>query len=138
MLYRIVSFENPWYLQDRYTLKYVEGRGVVSGLTRRETTDDYTSFVKINTRLLNPPNPLKSVPLRIYIPSSPKGTTDEPGFFKVMQTLMPPRAGNRMFFLTVYPFHLVPIFRSLLTSLLRSAADTWYGIEDADSHAVPE
>lgn len=49
----------------------------------------------MNTRLLNPPTPLKSVPLRIYIPSSPPDAGDAtPGSFKVMQTLVPPRIAN--------------------------------------------
>lgn len=56
--------------------------------------NDHATFSRLNTRLLNAPTPLKHVPLRIYIPSSPPGAgTDPPadaaGAFKVMQTLVP-------------------------------------------------
>ncbi|KAK3325157.1 autophagy protein Apg5-domain-containing protein [Apodospora peruviana] len=55
--------------------------------------NDYAAFTKINTHLLlNAPTPLKNVPLRIYIPSTPPDAADAvPGSFKVMQTLVPPR-----------------------------------------------
>lgn len=60
--------------------------------------DDYASFSKINTQLLNPPTPLKHVPIRIYIPSSPPGRDGSgpaaPGSFKVMQSLVAPRLPN--------------------------------------------
>ncbi|KAJ4406780.1 autophagy protein 5, partial [Gnomoniopsis sp. IMI 355080] len=62
--------------------------------------NDYVSFAKINAQLLNPSTPLKHVPLRIYIPSSPTGGADGgsgkamPGDFKVMQSLVPPRLPN--------------------------------------------
>ncbi|KAF9880735.1 autophagy protein Apg5 [Colletotrichum karsti] len=35
--------------------------------------NDYASFQKINALLLNAPTPLRHVPLRVYIPSSPPG-----------------------------------------------------------------
>lgn len=62
--------------------------------------DDYASFVKVNIQLLNPPTPLKHVPIRIYMPSSPpnansSGEASIPGSFKVMQSLVPPRLPNR-------------------------------------------
>ncbi len=60
-------------------------------------SDDYASFSKINTRLLNTPTPLRNVPIRIYVPSSPNdGTTAEttPGSFKVVQILISPRFPN--------------------------------------------
>jgi autophagy-related protein 5 len=57
--------------------------------------DDYASFIKVNNRLLNTPTPLKNVPIRLYIPSSPHDTNDTtPGSFKVVQTLVPPRLPN--------------------------------------------
>ena len=56
--------------------------------------DDYNAFAKVNNRLLNPPTPLKSVPLRIYIPSTPNNDSAS-AEYKVMQTLMPPRTSNR-------------------------------------------
>lgn len=67
------------------------------------------AFTKVNTQLLNPPTPLKHVPLRIYIPSSPPSQTSgtegaqtgpsnaNAGSFKVMQTLVAPRLANREF-----------------------------------------
>lgn len=68
--------------------------------------DDYTSFSKINTQLLNAPTQLKHVPLRIYIPSSPPsggnseggGGTSAQGSFKVVQSLVAPRLPNRKCF----------------------------------------
>ena len=44
--------------------------------------------------LLNPASPLKHVPLRIYIPSSPSASATL-GSFKIVQTLIPPMAPNR-------------------------------------------
>lgn len=59
--------------------------------------DDYASFSKVNSRLLNTPTPLKNVPLRIYVPSSPSSDANDAaaGSFKVVQTLVPPRLPNR-------------------------------------------
>jgi hypothetical protein len=58
-------------------------------------SDDYHSFARINTRLLNAPSALRNVPVRIYIPSSPAGAEDfTPGSYKVMQTLVSPRLAN--------------------------------------------
>lgn len=63
--------------------------------------DDYASFSKVNSQLLNPPTPLKHVPIRIYIPSSPPDPSTSgaasaaPGSFRVMQSLVPPRSANR-------------------------------------------
>jgi len=56
--------------------------------------DDYISFNKINTILLNPASPLKHIPLRIYIPSTPSASA-ELGSFKIIQMLIPPRTENR-------------------------------------------
>ncbi|KAI8247547.1 Autophagy-related protein 5 [Colletotrichum sp. SAR 10_99] len=76
--------------------------------------NDYASFQKINAILLNAPTPLRHIPLRVYIPSSPPGGPTssssssggasprpqppaaqqaEPaaaGVFKVLQTLVSP------------------------------------------------
>lgn len=61
------------------------------------------SFSKINNRLLNTPTPLKNVPIRIYIPSSPNDATDAtPGSFKVVQTLVPPRLLSSKLFPSVF------------------------------------
>lgn len=63
--------------------------------------DDYASFSKVNSQLLNPPTPLKHVPIRIYIPCSPPDPSTSgaapaaPGSFRVMQSLVPPRSANR-------------------------------------------
>lgn len=63
--------------------------------TSRHNTDDYAAFARVNSRLLNPPTPFKSVPLRIYIPSTrPDAGGASPGSYKVMQTLVPPRTAN--------------------------------------------
>lgn len=81
--------------------------------------DDYASFAKINSQLLNPPTPLKHVPLRIYIPSSPPGGAGgsssggdgddddvkaQTGDFKVMQALVSPRLPNREYLSCTYLF----------------------------------
>lgn len=76
-----------------------EDRWALTLLTAR--LDDYASFSKVNSHLLNPPTPLKHVPVRIYIPSSPPDPSTSgaasaaPGSFRVMQSLVPPRSANR-------------------------------------------
>lgn len=69
--------------------------------------DDYASFSKINTQLLNAPTQLKHVPLRVYMPCSPPpggdsgggggggGGASAQGSFKVVQSLVAPRLPNR-------------------------------------------
>lgn len=64
--------------------------------------NDYTSFMRIQTRLLNVAASLKHVPLRIYIPSSPPsdggGASPAPeaaGSFKVVQSLVPAMSPDR-------------------------------------------
>ncbi|KHJ34702.1 putative atg5 protein [Erysiphe necator] len=51
--------------------------------------NDFRAFHKIHQVLLNPPTPLKHIPLRLYVPSVPNATT---GFssFNVIQMLVPP------------------------------------------------
>ncbi|KAL2879574.1 Autophagy protein 5 [Colletotrichum sp. CLE4] len=85
-----------------------------SSLWNAVQDNDYASFSKINALLLNAPTPLRNIPLRVYIPSSPpagtttiptstsaaaippsptapaQGDTPGPGAFKVLQTLIPP------------------------------------------------
>ncbi|KAK1479939.1 autophagy protein Apg5 [Colletotrichum abscissum] len=84
-----------------------------SSLWNAVQDNDYASFAKINALLLNAPTPLRNVPLRVYIPSSPPpgtgsntvtntdttsppptpaqaGDTPGAGAFKVLQTLVPP------------------------------------------------
>ncbi|KAK7722307.1 autophagy protein 5 [Diaporthe eres] len=85
--------------------------------------NDYASFSKVNSQLLNPPTPLKHVPIRIYIPSSPPDPSTSgaapaaPGSFRVMQSLVPPRSANRS------PQTLGPVLRGLLPSLFPSSRD---------------
>lgn len=63
--------------------------------------NDFATFSRINNRLLNPPTPLKHVPIRVYIPSSPPGdasgssmSTGSPASFKIVQTLVPTTTPN--------------------------------------------
>lgn len=51
--------------------------------------NDFAAFSSINARLLNAPTPLKHVPLRIYIPDAAAESSDEPGSFKIVQSLVP-------------------------------------------------
>lgn len=78
--------------------------------------NDYESFARINSRLLNAPSELKHVPVRIYLPLSPPaggGSQDEPtqvpggdagrqdagdeaaGSFKIVQALVQPMNADR-------------------------------------------
>jgi len=56
--------------------------------------DDFNTYNKINSILLNPATPLKHIPLRVYVPSSPSESSTL-GSFKVVQTLIPPVTQNR-------------------------------------------
>lgn len=74
-------------------------------MSRNDTTslwnavqdNDYATFSRINNRLLNPPTPLKHVPIRVYIPSSGPGdanasvvsVSSPTASFKIVQTLVP-------------------------------------------------
>ncbi|POS86826.1 hypothetical protein EPUL_001023 [Erysiphe pulchra] len=51
--------------------------------------DDFRTFHKIHQMLLNPPTPLKHIPLRLYVPSVPSATTGL-GSFKIIQMLIQP------------------------------------------------
>ena len=72
------------------------------GVGGKKITGDYAAFAKINALLLNAPTPLKNIPVRIYMPSSPTPTPSSPdagadatpGSFRVMQTLIAPRLPN--------------------------------------------
>ncbi|KAI8669241.1 Autophagy protein 5 [Fusarium keratoplasticum] len=62
--------------------------------------NDYASFNRINSGLLNAPTALKHIPLRIYIPTSSTGpdsspTPSESGTFKVVQSLVPASGSDR-------------------------------------------
>ncbi|KAK2625082.1 hypothetical protein QTJ16_005451 [Diplocarpon rosae] len=55
--------------------------------------NDLPAYLKISSILLNPPTPLRNIPLRIYIPTSP--TSSSPlASIKIVQTLVPPRNEN--------------------------------------------
>lgn len=74
--------------------------------------NDYASYARIQSRLLNAPTPLKNVPIRVYIPSASSSSSSSPrrpplpsgsedtaqASFKVVQTLISPRLQNREFF----------------------------------------
>lgn len=78
--------------------------------------NDYTAFTKVNSSLLNAPLPLKHVPLRIYIPSTPPSDAT-PGAFKVVQSLVAPQTPARQ------PQLLGAALRGLLPSLFPSSRD---------------
>ncbi|KAK7969065.1 hypothetical protein PG996_002495 [Apiospora saccharicola] len=83
--------------------------------------NDYTAFNKVNTRLLNASRGLKNVPIRLYIPQSPDSTIPEnntgAGSFKVVQSLVSPRANERA------PQTLGVALRTLLPKLFPSSRD---------------
>lgn len=60
----------------------------------RDITDDFNAYNRINKILLNPATPLKHIPLRVYIPSSPTASA-ELGSFKIIQSLIPPMTPKR-------------------------------------------
>lgn len=69
------------------------------------TVDDFQSYLRVTAPLMNPANPLRNIPLRVYIPSSPVASSNPstptkapnpPTFeFKIIQTLIPPHTFNR-------------------------------------------
>ncbi|KAI1344891.1 autophagy protein Apg5-domain-containing protein [Xylariaceae sp. FL0016] len=79
----------------------------IMSLSKQHTTalwnavqdNDYTSFNKINMRLLNTARELRNVPFRIYIPQSDDGANSaaltQTGSFRVVQSLIPPRMNER-------------------------------------------
>ncbi|TVY81210.1 Autophagy protein, partial [Lachnellula suecica] len=56
--------------------------------------NDYTLYSTIQTKLLNPATPLKHIPLRIYVPSTPSESSTL-GAYKIVQMLITPVTGNR-------------------------------------------
>ncbi|GAB1313819.1 Autophagy protein 5 [Madurella fahalii] len=132
--WRLVVADGPeWDIGDTFTNSAKEADFVRNGnakqimsLSKEHSTalwnavqdNDYVSFSRINSRLLNTPTPLKNVPIRIYIPSSPKDANDATqGSFKVVQTLIPPRLPNRS------PQTLGPALKNLLPDLFPSSRD---------------
>ncbi|KAK1970263.1 autophagy protein [Colletotrichum sublineola] len=85
-----------------------------SALWNAVQDNDYAAFSKINALLLNAPTPLRNVPLRLYIPSSPP-----PGTSFVFQALVPPKVpGTRN-----TPQTLGRALQSHLPSLFPSSRD---------------
>lgn len=63
------------------------------GRNTHTAIDDLSAHLKVTSILLNPSTPLRNIPLRIYIPTSP--TSSSPlASIKIVQTLVPPRANN--------------------------------------------
>ncbi|CAG8977420.1 hypothetical protein HYALB_00007752 [Hymenoscyphus albidus] len=121
-------------------------------------TDDYQTFHRISSILLNPSIPLKHIPLRIYVPSTPGKSSPSDSHptplasFKIIQTLLPPRTPNRevqtlgmalnSLLPTLFPSRRDPIlaeavlhgasvpFRAPLEELMREAAyaDGWVSL----------
>ncbi|KAJ9137427.1 Autophagy protein 5 [Coniochaeta hoffmannii] len=130
--WRLVVGEGPeWDIGDTFLNGAKEADFVrnnnaqqIMSLSKADTTalwnavqdNDYNAFAKVNNRLLNPPTPLKSVPLRIYIPSTPNNDSAS-AEYKVMQTLMPPRTSNRVL------QTLGTALRTLLPTLFPSSRD---------------
>ncbi|KAI0012339.1 autophagy protein Apg5-domain-containing protein [Xylariaceae sp. FL0662B] len=83
--------------------------------------NDYSSFTKVNSRLLNTSRELRNVPIRIYIPQSSDdvsaSASGQAGSFKVVQSLVPPRVGERT------PQTLGAALRTLLPRLFPSSRD---------------
>ncbi|KAL1840441.1 hypothetical protein VTJ49DRAFT_479 [Mycothermus thermophilus] len=132
--WRLVVGDGPeWDIADTFTNAVKEADFVRNGnarqimsLSKENSTalwnavrdNDYTTYSKIHNRLLNTPTPLKHVPVRIYIPSSPEDSTDStPGSMKVIQTLVPPRLPNRA------PQTLGGALKSVLPTLFPSSRD---------------
>ncbi|KAK6841348.1 hypothetical protein PG990_006644 [Apiospora arundinis] len=87
--------------------------------------NDYTAFNKVNKELMKISRSLKSVPIRLYIPQSPGGSSsmaesnsNGAGSFKVVQSIVPPRANERG-----APQTLGAALRSLLPGLFPSSRD---------------
>ncbi|KAK4179312.1 putative autophagy protein 5 [Triangularia setosa] len=139
--WRLTVGDGPeWDMADTFTNSAKEADFVrngnakqIMGLSKDDSTalwnsvqdNDYVPFSRINNRLLNTPTPLKNVPIRIYIPSSPSrssgggggGGGGDHGSFKVVQALIPPRHPNRK------PKTLGEVLKAHLPSLFPSSRD---------------
>ncbi|KAK1771163.1 putative autophagy protein 5 protein [Phialemonium atrogriseum] len=132
--WRLVVGDGPeWDISDTFLNGAKEADFVrnnnaqqIMSLSKADTTalwnavqdNDYAAFARVNTRLLNPATPLKSAPVRIYIPSTvPDATSAAPFSYKVIQTLVPPRTSNRT------QQTLGSALRGLLPSLFPSSRD---------------
>ncbi|KAI1104509.1 autophagy protein Apg5-domain-containing protein [Jackrogersella minutella] len=81
--------------------------------------NDYASFAKVNSRLLNTSRGLRNVPIRVYIPQSSDdpAAANQAGSFKVVQALIQPRVNERT------PQTLGAALRTLLPRLFPSSRD---------------
>ncbi|KAH9906841.1 autophagy protein Apg5-domain-containing protein [Xylariomycetidae sp. FL2044] len=82
--------------------------------------NDYSSYIKVQSRLLNTSRELRNVPIRVYIPQTADDTNDinnQAGSFRVVQTLIQPRASERT------PQTLGTALRTLLPMLFPSSRD---------------
>ncbi|KAK3989248.1 autophagy protein Apg5-domain-containing protein [Cladorrhinum sp. PSN332] len=162
--WRLTVSDGPeWDISDTFTNSAKEADFVRNGnakqimsLSKDDSTalwnsvqdNDFVSFSKIHSRLLNAPTPLRNVPTRVYMPSA-KDDGKGGGEFKVIQTLIPPRLSNRTvqtlggalksILPTIFPSSRDPIlanvilhggpvpFRAPLEELMREAAypDGW-------------
>lgn len=127
----------------------IPGHGLLQDLKTiiNKTSDDYTSFARINNILLNPSTPLKHIPLRIYIPSTlgfsspnpsskpfkpPLSTDEHPlGSIKIIQTLIPPHTDRRE------PQTLGSALNAILPSLFPSRRDAILAEPILHGAAVP-
>ncbi|KAL2202825.1 APG5-domain-containing protein [Sarocladium strictum] len=76
--------------------------------------NDYASFSRIQTRLLNAPTALKHIPLRIYIPTADEATA---GSYRVVQSLVPSTTADRK------PQLLGQALKNMLPGLFPSSRD---------------
>ncbi|KAK1468618.1 autophagy protein Apg5 [Colletotrichum melonis] len=67
-----------------------------SSLWNAVQDNDYASFAKINALLLNAPTPLRNVPLRVYIPSSPPPGTGSNTVTNTDTTSPPPTSSHQV------------------------------------------
>ncbi|KAL2023111.1 hypothetical protein VTK56DRAFT_3717 [Thermocarpiscus australiensis] len=132
--WRLVVADGPeWDIGDTFTNSAKEADFVRNGnakqimsLSKEHSTalwnavqdNDCVAFSKVNNLLLNTPTPLKNVPIRIYVPSSPTNVSDTTSAsFRVVQTLVPPRLPNRA------PQTLGAALKSILPGLFPSSRD---------------
>lgn len=65
---------------------------------------DFPAYTKIQNHLLHAsPTPLRNVPMRLYVPSAVTEEGGGAGSFRVVQTLVAPRLGDRMFSCSLVP-----------------------------------
>ncbi|KAK4463445.1 autophagy protein Apg5-domain-containing protein [Cladorrhinum samala] len=141
-----VSDGPEWDIADTFTNSAKEADFIRNGnakqimsLSKDDSTalwnsvqdNDYVSYARIQSRLLNTPTPLKNVPIRVYIPSTtnnnsssssppppPSGSeSTAQASFKVVQTLISPRLQNQT------PQTLGSALKNILPTLFPSSRD---------------